>query len=200
LVPNLKGERIANIQCFSNVGSGCSWDEYVDLPAKFVEDAYSKGEGLQLYAGVTRMDRVAGSDGYNPTASTAMVRLGEPIEFTNAYIGGFIDGLTRLNAEIPSSQREAAVEREIATADAARQAQASADELAKRPLKMTVGARLCQRDGIWLTVGYTEAISGPKIKIHVVQRVVASTPQLSAGGFQETTIWDYPENWSLCEN
>jgi len=47
-VADSNGETIKDLECFSNVGSGASWTEMIDIPAKVVEDGQRQNRAIRL--------------------------------------------------------------------------------------------------------------------------------------------------------
>lgn len=73
------------------------------------------------------------------------------------------------------------------------------------PRMKKIGAKICRQvsngyDG-FTEIGYVENISDQKLQIRVSHIVLTSRP--SAGvtprGWHPSIIWDYPNNWRLCE-
>lgn len=62
-----------------------------------------------------------------------------------------------------------------------------------------VGTKVCQltqtRSGLVQSTGFVEGFSQYKLKIRISHMGGAGW---TVGGFTEHTVWDYPENWSLC--
>src|SRR5450830_906257 len=56
-----------NRQCFSDMGSGCSWTQTVELPTAAVQNALATKQGLDLFVGVKVISKTQSSDGYRPT-------------------------------------------------------------------------------------------------------------------------------------
>jgi hypothetical protein len=100
---DMNGETIKDLECFNNIGSGSSWTQLVDLPAKVVEDAYRENRGIRIFAGLALTKHEATSDGYSPVVVEHTVRKGELIELSPDGVGGFVDGLKRLGAEMPAA-------------------------------------------------------------------------------------------------
>lgn len=103
-VADANGETIKDLECFSNVGSGASWTQMIDLPAKVVEDAERENHGIRIFAGRALMRYESTCDGYNPVMAAHPVRKGLMLELSPNYLGGFVDGLKRLGAGIPAAQ------------------------------------------------------------------------------------------------
>lgn len=63
------------------------------------------------------------------------------------------------------------------------------------------GTRICKDfdRGDHVYVGYIEDKTDEKIKINVAQAVYKRNARFSVNGFQPTLIWDYPNNWYVCE-
>ncbi|MCC8401875.1 hypothetical protein LJ655_08215 [Paraburkholderia sp. MMS20-SJTN17] len=102
-VADSNGETIKDLECFSNVGSGASWTQMVDLPAKAVEDAWRQNRAIRIFAGRALTKYASTSDGYNPVTLAHTVRKGVLLEFSSDYVGGFADGLKRLGAAMPAA-------------------------------------------------------------------------------------------------
>ncbi|MBE3659159.1 hypothetical protein BOO92_21120 [Vibrio navarrensis] len=60
----------------------------------------------------------------------------------------------------------------------------------------TRGLRICQKGDLGTYVGFVEDFTEFKVKIHVVNYGGKS---FTVSGFRESTIWDYPGNWYICE-
>lgn len=102
-VTDSNGETIKDLECFSNVGSGASWTQMVDLPVKAVEDAWRQNRAIRIFAGRALTKYESTSNGYNPVTVAHMVRKRVLMEFSPDYVGGFADGLKRLGAAIPAA-------------------------------------------------------------------------------------------------
>jgi hypothetical protein len=76
----------------------------IDLPAKVIEDARRQNRAIRIFAGRALTKYESTSDGYNPVTVAHTVRKGLMLEFSPDYLGGFVDGLTRLGAGIPAVQ------------------------------------------------------------------------------------------------
>lgn len=103
-VADSNDETIKNLECFSNVGSGASWTQMIDLPAKVVDDAGRENHGIRIFAGRALTRYESTSDGYSPVTVAHMVRKGLMLEFSPDYLGGFADGLKRLGAGTPAAK------------------------------------------------------------------------------------------------
>lgn len=190
-------DTIKNFKCFSSIGSGCSWDQITDLPTAIVDAAYQNNRSIKLMAGRTLRERVAGSDGYKPVATIQEHVQGFTFELSSDMIVGFVDGLKKLGAVLPSVVEE----QRIALANIAQRTQARAaladTKKAELPRKRQIGAKICRLipGPNWTEVGFTEGVSADKIQIRIVQRARGG---VSDGSFRESIVWDYPDNWSLC--
>jgi hypothetical protein len=102
-VADMNGETIKNLECFNNVGSGASWNQTIELPAKVVEDALRQHRAIRLFAGRALPRYESTSNGYGAVTVEHTVRKGVLIEFSPDYVGGFVDGLKRLGAEVPAA-------------------------------------------------------------------------------------------------
>ncbi|RAS32064.1 hypothetical protein [Paraburkholderia bryophila] len=103
-VADSNGETIKNLECFNNVGSGASWTQMIDLPAKVIEDARRQNRAIRIFAGRALTKYESTSDGYNPVTVAHTVRKGLMLEFSPDYLDGFADGLKRLGAGTPVAQ------------------------------------------------------------------------------------------------
>jgi hypothetical protein len=188
---------VKNFKCFSSIGSGCSWDQLTDLPTTIVDAAYQGNRSIKLMAGRTLYERVTGNDGYKPVTTIQDRVQGFTFELSSDMIIGFVDGLKKLGAELPSVAREQSIEQvRAAQAKLVRTVDAEMRK-AERPQKREIGAKLCRGDAgrNWVEIGFTEGTSVSKIQIRIVQRLMGG---MSDGGFRETILWDDPDNWSLC--
>jgi hypothetical protein len=95
-VADSDGETIRDLECFSNVGSGASWTQMIDLPTSVVEAAWRQNRGIRIFVGRALTRYESTSDGYNPVAVAHTVRKGLMLEFSPDYLGGFEDGLKQL--------------------------------------------------------------------------------------------------------
>ena len=60
------------------------------------------------------------------------------------------------------------------------------------------GTKVCRKERKdAVAIGYVEDFGPKKIKINVV--FLGYPPNLTLGGFQPHTVWDYPNNWYVCE-
>ena len=103
-VADSNGETIKDLECFSNIGSGASWTQMIDLPAKAVEDVRRQNRAIRIFAGRALTRYESTSDGYNPATVAHTVRKGLMLEFSPDYLSGFEDGLKRLGAGTPAAQ------------------------------------------------------------------------------------------------
>jgi len=79
-----------------------------------------------------------------------------------------------------------------ARADAARAA-------AELPEVRTVGSKICQTQGEWVTTGYVEQIVGERIEIRIDNVGFVRNANLHPGSFAGPhIIWDSPNHWHLC--
>jgi hypothetical protein len=75
-----------------------------------------------------------------------------------------------------------------------------AREQNENKLKSKVGTQICKKvDGIYIYIGYVENVVEDKIKISISDARAEKGFRLRPPGFQPTTIWDYPDNWYVCE-
>jgi len=65
--------------------------------------------------------------------------------------------------------------------------------------KRTIGTRICKEQNKIIFSGYVERVAENKLQIRVAHAHYARHPKLQPGGFKPEIIWDYPENWSICE-
>jgi hypothetical protein len=65
--------------------------------------------------------------------------------------------------------------------------------------KRKIGARLCRQEGLSTVIGYVEALADEKVQIRISESYLTKSPGYQAGDFQQRIIWDYPDNWLLCE-
>ncbi len=65
--------------------------------------------------------------------------------------------------------------------------------------KRKIGARLCRQEGLSTVIGYVEALADEKVQIRISESYLTKMPGYQAGDFQQRIIWDYPDNWLLCE-
>jgi hypothetical protein len=100
-VADMNGETIRDLECFNIVGSGASWTQMINLPAKVVEDAWRQNRAIRIFAGRALTKYESTSDGYNLVTIGHTVRKGVLMEFSPDYVGGFADGLKRLGAAMP---------------------------------------------------------------------------------------------------
>lgn len=103
-VADANGETIKDLECFNNVGTGASWTQMIDLPAKVVEDAWRQNRGIRIFAGRALTKYESTSDGYNPVTVAHTVRKGLMLEFSPDYLGGFVDGLKRQGARTSAAR------------------------------------------------------------------------------------------------
>lgn len=68
---------------------------------------------------------------------------------------------------------------------------------AELPRKLLVGTRICKKQGAYDWLGFTEAYSSDTGKIQV--RVAGTTNGFRPGGWQPEVIWEYPDQWRVCE-
>lgn len=70
------------------------------------------------------------------------------------------------------------------------------------PIIRTVGTNICRIEysniGEIKYFGQVNQVSDSKVQINILQATMAKAPNLSPSGFKPYTLWDYPENWSLC--
>lgn len=120
---------------------------------------------------------------------------------TYAYnIGYASPSFVKVKEESDRIQREF----KIRNARLKREAELARREMISRDiLAMPRGSALCQENnnllgGTMVTVGFIEDKSASKIKILIANMHLKGAPNLVAGGFQQSVIWDYPYNWFPC--
>lgn len=188
---------IKNFKCFSSIGSGCSWNQLTDLPTALVDAAYQGNRSIKLMAGRTLQELVAGNDGYKPVTTIQEHVQGLTFELSRDMIVGFVDGLKKLGANLPSADQEQRIAQTSTMQRRQVLAAVAEKNKAELPQKRQIGTKLCRTTPVqeWVEVGFTEGVSADKIQIRVVQR---ARGRVSDGSFRESIVWDYPDNWSLC--
>lgn len=192
------------VKCFNNVSSGCYWSQTYYLPARYVEAALRSGNGLRFLAAHSILRKVNANDGYEDKSYKSVFHVGAAGEIPFAALSGFTGNLQDRHAVLPSSKVELAELRQLVAAEKryaeVMQTQEKKTELRDR--KQKKGAQLCrQLDNGLYAIGYTEAHEDQKIKINLVSNTSSDT-QLSLkalGHFSQTSIWDDPDKWMLCE-
>lgn len=185
------------MNCFSNLGSGCSWTQAYSLDAATVEDALKNNAGLSIFIGKSVRQAVRGSDGYNPTTSYKNMVAGQRTDISAEALAAFVSGLKQRGAEVPTSGRESD-ERLAQRFEAADRMNAESARIEReRPLKQKTGAQVCRKAGLFTQIGFVEGAANGKVKIRIADAVVPGT-NARAGGFQEQTVWDDPDSWYLC--
>ncbi|MBV7299467.1 DUF4355 domain-containing protein [Enterovibrio paralichthyis] len=97
------------------------------------------------------------------------------------------------------AEQKAKVEREKALAIAEQEQQRLAAEQKRADVRKMLsvrGLRICQKGNLGTYVGFIEDFSKEKVKVHVANY---GGDGWTVGNFRETTIWDYPSNWYVCE-
>jgi len=187
-------------ECFSNIGSGCSWDQRVVLPTQLVDQAIHSHQGFKILVGINQ-DRVQmGSDGYSPTAIHTSIFRGMTINVTPEYLDGFIAGIETQGGVLPSAKLEAAITKINKSLDTLEAKNQAKKMIAERPKKRVVGTKVCQRMGPWVIVGFVENSTNEKIQIRESSETYITNPQIHAGNFSDKVIWDNPDRWQLCDN
>jgi hypothetical protein len=105
-------------------------------------------------------------------------------------------------AEVQARQAQVAAEAaQTAHARALAEEQLRQQMATQNPKKRMIGTRVCQSRGIWVAIGYTEAVSpdNGKIQIRIADEQGANAPSIHPGGFQPSIIWDDPTIWELCD-
>lgn len=99
------------------------------------------------------------------------------------------ENAARQHATLRAEQSAAAVQR------------ARAKDVADRPKKMEVGARLCRERSGYVETAFTESVSpnGKKVQLRIADLSYRGEGQMRPGGWTPSIIWDVPENWRLCE-
>lgn len=69
-------------------------------------------------------------------------------------------------------------------------------EAERKQMISTRGLRICQKGELGTYIGFVEDFTDSKVKIHVANYGGKS---YTVSGFRESTIWDYPKNWYICE-
>ncbi|MGF6510641.1 hypothetical protein [Paraburkholderia sp. 32] len=103
-VADMNGETIKDLECFNNTGSGASWTQMINLPARVLEDAWRQNQPIRIFAGRALTRYESTSDGYKPVTVAHEVRKGLIFEFSPDYVGGFVDGLKRLGADTAAAR------------------------------------------------------------------------------------------------
>jgi len=192
------GER-QHAQCFSNIGTGCSWVQAYALDAKRIEDAMDSGTGIELFVGKQVQSVSQTNNGYTQQAIRNTALAGESATISSSAIAGFVKGLHAKGVDIPTSANESG-ERLTKQFEAAARMNAAQEKLDHdRPLKQNKGAQVCQAIGSYTNIGFVEGVANAKVQIRIVDSVVPGT-QMHAADFREQIIWDDPDNWILCGN
>ena len=61
-----------------------------------------------------------------------------------------------------------------------------------------IGTKICKK-GRYIHVGFIERVATEKIQIRVANIHLPGRPDIQPGGFSPSIIWDYPQNWYVCE-
>ncbi len=67
------------------------------------------------------------------------------------------------------------------------------------PMMKKIGTKICKDERRYTHVGYVERVAEEKIQIRVANIHMKGRPNLQPGGFTPSIIWDYPQNWHVCE-
>jgi hypothetical protein len=168
-----------------------------------------------------QMAELAVKYGYRPDAQTLSTLHGStvysstPADVRQFYLKLLDRSSAQVKTEVAAIQAQMlrrAAEREAQSAvenakyRAANEERARQNKLAamQRNLpKRSIGARICVDRaldiGVVTYVGYVENVAAEKVQIRVNQAFFRSSPSLSPGGFQPMIVWDYPDDWRLCE-
>jgi hypothetical protein len=164
----------------------------------------------QVGCGVGDLYRFAYKLDYNPSISSVIAHIKEPVAPERANAPGYQRYLADLGLQpIPAMRELAAREQEEAMIEAARREarllvdQREAErrrELDRqmRPRKVLVGTRLCHAENGFEYYGFTEAYSAQTGKIQI--RVAGTTDGFTPSGFQPGIIWDHPDRWAYCDS
>ena len=184
-------------QCWSNLGSGCSWVQAYSIDAARIEKALSDGD-VDLFIGKRVEYSVMANDGYSQRSVMKSDVVGMDATIPHAAIVGFMKGLQDKGADVPTSGKELdqRLTKKFEAADAAAAAQEKVER--DRPLKEKVGARLCRQVGAFIDVGFVEDLANGKVKIRIADAILPGNSQVHAGGFHEQVVWDNPDAWFLC--
>jgi hypothetical protein len=186
--------------CFSNIGSGCSWTQVVELPTDAVQNAFDHQQGLSLFVGVEITRQVQSSDGYTPTRQRTQELVGKAFTVTTQALAGFIEGIQLQGGQLPSVESERTNTRVIIQS-AEERSNANTERLIReRPLKQKLGTQICRTHGRWISVGFVEQATQDKLKIRISDVHRAGNSNLQASNFKEQIIWDIPDAWELCSN
>lgn len=146
-----------------------------------------------------------GEDGkrYRSSSYTAwLLQAPENLRSSAEYLQVLKAAGYKTKAEIDERERQKAIAA-TAAAEQQRVANQNAERAeaarlaAERPKKSLVGARICNEQHGYQLIGFTEAFSRDTGKIQV--RVVGTSSGVTPGGWTPGIIWDYPDNWRLCE-
>lgn len=110
-----------------------------------------------------------------------------------------IDGVRHSGvAQDEAARLEAVAFAEQQSREAKRQRE---QDIADRPMKTMIGAKLCRENGGFVETAFTEAVNpyGNKVQLRIVDNSHRGEGRLRPGGWQPSIIWDFPENWRLCE-
>lgn len=126
----------------------------------------------------------------------------EELRNSTEYLQVFKAAGYKTKAEIDERERQktaaaaAAAEQQRVTQQNAERTEA-ARLAAERPKKSLVGARICNEQRGYQWIGFTEAFSRDTGKIQI--RVIGTSNGVTPGGWAPEIIWDFPDNWRLCE-
>jgi hypothetical protein len=67
------------------------------------------------------------------------------------------------------------------------------------PKVRKIGAKICQRNGEVVKLGYVEGMTDEKVQIRISEAFLAANRSYSPSNFVPTIVWDSPMNWDLCE-
>lgn len=188
------------MNCFSNIATGCSWNEELLLPILQVEKARMTDTPLTIMVGQARSTRTKTStDGYSVKYENNVKYYGVTLAIPVASLTGLQQAVLQDGSPLPSLAITEAAEIRKEDHAAQRQAQAQAQKAARKqlekPLKLEIGTRICRKQGPWTFTGFVEQAVKDRIQIRVSD---ISAGTLRPGSFREHIIWDTPDNWDLC--
>lgn len=179
-----------------------SWNDQVEQPlssycsardGRYVNGACIRnGDDREvIFAADARNDRCPTED-RDKAPILVSIHVVEPVVSTADP--GYIAARTQLGVLTPQERVQLDT---IAIIRKNKEAEAAAAQLARDlPFMRKRGAQVCHRKGTATFVGYVEDFSEDKLQIRVADCVYGNGLHCN---FRAEILWDYPENWRLCE-
>jgi hypothetical protein len=166
-------------------------------------------ELCRRHGGDFRGDFCVQSQEQDEVLFAARIRPKRPCEFGTEVVViepiGDLKGVAYINKlrtlgykTIDDTQREKHASEILAAQRQREGALQESQRLAALPYLRKVGAKVCREQSGNTFVGFVENFTDEKLQIRMTNAFVTSVPSFRPTGFTPGIIWDYPNEWKLC--